>query len=53
VIKDQLKLLFHTTKALEGNADFRDGNSKASHGQLRELLLVFEHILTYFEGLEE
>ncbi len=32
VIKDQLELLFHTTKALEGNADFKDGNSKASHG---------------------
>ena len=53
MIKDQLELLFHTTKALEGNTDFRDGNSKASHGQLGELLPVFEHILTHFEGLEE
>jgi hypothetical protein len=39
------------TKALEGNADFKDGNYKASHGQLRELFLVFEHILTHFENL--
>jgi hypothetical protein len=37
---------------LESNADFKDGNSKTSHGHLRELLLVFEHILTHFEGLE-
>jgi len=51
LIKGQLELLFHTTKALEGNADFKDGNCKASHGQLGELLPVFEHILTHFENL--
>ena len=51
LIKGQLKRLFHTTKALKGNADFKDSNYKASHGQLRELLLVFEHILTHFENL--
>jgi hypothetical protein len=39
------------TKALEGNADFKDGNCKASYGQLKELFLVFEHILTHFENL--
>jgi hypothetical protein len=39
------------TKALEGNVDFKDSNCKASHGHLRELLLVFEHILTHFENL--
>jgi hypothetical protein len=33
--------------------DFRDNNSKALYNQLRELLLVFKHILTHFEGLEE
>ena len=32
--------------------DFKDSNSKASHGHLGELLPVFEHILTHFEGLE-
>jgi hypothetical protein len=53
VIKDHLELLFHTTKALEGNADFKDGDCKASHGQLGELLPVFEYILTHFEGLEK
>jgi hypothetical protein len=47
-----LKLLFHITKALKGNADFKDSSCKASYGQLGELLLVFEHILTHFECLE-
>jgi hypothetical protein len=47
-----LELLFHIIKALEGNADFKDGSYKASHGQLRELLPVFEHILTHFERLK-
>ena len=47
-----MELLFHITKALEGNADFKDGSCKASHGQLGELLPVFEHILTHFERLE-
>jgi hypothetical protein len=32
IIKDQLELLFHTTKALEGNVDFKDGDYKASYG---------------------
>jgi hypothetical protein len=31
LIKGQLELLFYTTKALEGNTDFKDGNSKASY----------------------
>jgi hypothetical protein len=52
VIKGQLKLLFHIIKALEGNIDFKDSNYKASYNYLRELLLVFEHILTHFEHLE-
>ena len=52
LIKGQLELLFHITKALEGNADFKDGSCKVSHGQLGELFPVFEHILTYFECLE-
>jgi hypothetical protein len=39
------------TKALKGNVDFKDGNCKASHGQLRELFLVFKHILIHFENL--
>jgi hypothetical protein len=52
LIKGQLELLFHITKALKGNVDFKDGNCKASHGQLRELLPVFEYILTHFERLE-
>jgi hypothetical protein len=49
----QLKLLFHTTKALEGNADFKDGDYKASHGQLGQLLPVFEYILKHFEDLDK
>jgi hypothetical protein len=53
VIKDQLELLFRITKALEGNMDFLDGNCKASHGHLRELLPIFEHILSHFESLEK
>jgi hypothetical protein len=52
LIKGQLELLFHIIKALEGNADFKDNSCKASHGQLRELLPIFEHILTHFERLE-
>ena len=51
LIKRQLEPLFHTTKALEGNANFKDGNCKASHGHLGELLPVFEHILNHFENL--
>jgi hypothetical protein len=51
LIKGQLEPLFRMTKALEGNADFKDGNCKASHGHLGELLPVFEHILTHFENL--
>jgi hypothetical protein len=39
------------TKALKGNADFKDGDCKAFHGQLGELFPVFEHILTHFENL--
>jgi len=53
IIKEQLKLLFHTTKALEGNADFKDSDYKASHGQLGELLPVFEYILAHFEDLDK
>jgi hypothetical protein len=53
VIKDHLELLFHTTKALEGNADFKDGDYKASYSQLGELLPVFKYILTHFEGLKK
>jgi hypothetical protein len=34
IIKEQLELLFYTTKALEGNADLKDGECKASHGCL-------------------
>jgi hypothetical protein len=51
LIKGQLKPLFHITKALKGNADFKDGNYKASYSQLRELLLIFEYILTHFKNL--
>ena len=46
-----MELLFHITKALKGNVDFKDGNCKASYGQLGELLPIFEHILTHFENL--
>ena len=53
IIKDQLELLFHTTKALEGNVDFKDGDCKVSHGQLGELLPVFEYILAHFESLDK
>ncbi len=53
IIKDQLADLFHVTKALEGNADLKDGDCKASHGQLAELLPVFEFILDHFEKLEK
>jgi hypothetical protein len=38
-------------KVLEGNADFKDGNCKASYDQLGELLPVFEYILIHFENL--
>jgi len=38
---------------LEGNADFKDGDCKASHGQLGQLLPVFEHILEHFEDLDK
>ena len=37
---------------MEGNTDFKDGNNKVLYGHLEELLPVFEHIFTYFEGLE-
>jgi hypothetical protein len=53
VIKDQLERLFHIIKALEGNVDFLDGSCKAFHGHLRELLLIFKHILSHFESLEK
>jgi len=53
IIKDHLKPLFYMTKALEGNADLKDGTCKASHGSLWELLLVFEHVLTHFEKLQK
>ena len=32
LIKGQLEPLFYMTKVLEGNADFKDGDYKASHG---------------------
>ena len=51
MIKGQLEPLFRITKALKGNVDFKDGNCKASYDHLRELFLVFEHILTHFENL--
>ena len=38
-------------KVLKGNANFKNGNYKASHGYLRELLFVFEYILIHFENL--
>lgn len=53
IIKDQLEPLFRVTKALEGNADLKDGDCKASHGTLWELLPVFEFLLAHFEGLEK
>ncbi len=53
VIKEQLELLFYITKVLEGNADFIDGNYKASYSQLGELLLIFELILSHFKDLEK
>jgi hypothetical protein len=53
IIIQQLKLLFHITKALEGNADFKDSDYKASYGQLGQLLPVFEHILKHFEDLDK
>jgi hypothetical protein len=31
IIKEQLELLFYITKALEGNADFKGRDLKASH----------------------
>jgi hypothetical protein len=53
IIKDHLEPLFYMTKALEGNADLKDGTCKASHGSLWELLPVFEHVLTHFEKLQK
>jgi hypothetical protein len=53
MIKDQLKPLFYVTKGLKGNADLKDGNYKASHGQLGKLLPVFEFLLGHFEKLEQ
>jgi hypothetical protein len=52
LIKDQLEILFHFTKALEGNVSLKDGACQASHGALWELLPVFERILNHFEQLE-
>jgi hypothetical protein len=53
MIKEQLKPLFCVTKGLEGNANLKDNNCKASYKQLGELLLVFEYILDYFKKLEQ
>jgi len=39
-------------KILKSNTDFKDSNLKASHGHLRELLLIFEYILSHFENLQ-
>ncbi len=52
LIKDQLELLFRITKALEGNVDLKDNACKASYSALQEILLTFEFLLSYFEGLE-
>jgi hypothetical protein len=53
MIKEQLKPLFCVTKGLEGNADLKDGDCKASYRQLGDLLPVFEYILDHFEKLEQ
>jgi hypothetical protein len=53
MIRDQLELLFRLTKDLEGNADLKEGVSRASHGALWEILPVFDTILDYFEDLEQ
>ena len=52
LIKDQLEPLFRITKALEGNADLKDGAYKASYSALQEILLTFEFLLSHFKGLE-
>jgi hypothetical protein len=53
MIKKQLEPLFRVTKGLEGNADLKDSDCKASYGQLGELLPVFEYILDHFEKLKQ
>ena len=53
IIKEQLEPLFYLTKELEGNTDLADGACRASHGALQETLPVFDHVLAYFEKLEQ
>jgi hypothetical protein len=52
IIKQQLQPLFYLTKGLEGNAKMTEGAGEPSYGSLWESLIVLEHIMAHFEGLE-
>ena len=52
IIGKQLEPLFFLTKGLEGNVDLTEEAGQPSHGALWETLLVLEHIMAHFEGLE-